>query len=178
QHVGVALGLPGKLVRQLEETILMCVAEGRTVRMPQPLAVGSHQMRATAGPIFNSEGRVDEVVLVLSDISDSVAVQEKLYHEVHHDALTGLPNRTLLTRRITDAVGRAMQSGEMAALLFVDIDHFNRINDSFGHYIGDAILIEVAHRLQEVLAKAERVARWGGDEYVVLLDDVAGREAA
>ena len=178
QHVGVALGLPGKLVRQLEEMLLMCVAEGRTVRMPQPLAVGSHQMRATAAPIFSSEGRVDEVVLVLSDISDSVAAHEKLYHEAHHDALTGLPNRTLLTRRITDAVSRAMQGGEVAALLFVDIDHFNRINDSFGHYIGDAILIEVAHRLQEVLAKAERVARWGGDEYVVLLDDVASREAA
>ncbi|HWV18133.1 MAG TPA: EAL domain-containing protein [Rhodocyclaceae bacterium] len=177
QHVGVALGLPGKLVRQLEEMLLMCVAEGRTVRMPQPLAVGSHQMRATAAPIFSSEGRVDEVVLVLSDISDSVAAHEKLYHEARHDALTGLPNRTLLTCRITDAVSRAMQGGEVAALLFVDIDHFNRINDSFGHYIGDAILIEVAHRLQEVLGKAERVARWGGDEYVVLLDDVASREA-
>lgn len=178
QHVGVALGLPGKRVRQLEEMILMCVTEGRTVRMPQPLAVGSHQMRATAAPIFGNEARVDEVVLVLSDISDSVAAQEQLYHDVHHDALTGLPNRTLLTRRITDAVSRAMQSDEVAALLFVDIDHFNRINDSFGHYIGDAILIEVAHRLQQVVAKAERVARWGGDEYVVLLDDVGSREAA
>src|SRR5690606_18373591 len=97
QHVGVALGLSGKRVRQLEELVLMCVAEGRTVRMPQPLAVGNHQMRATAAPIFSSEGRVDEVVLVLSDISDSVAAHEKLYHEVHHDALTGLPNRVLLT---------------------------------------------------------------------------------
>jgi len=178
QHIGVALGLPGKLMRQVEEMILQCVTEGRTVRMPQPLAVGSHQMRATAGPIFNNEGRVDEVVLVLSDISESVAAHEKLYHEVHHDALTGLPNRVLLTRHITDAVSRAMQGGEVAALLFVDVDHFNRINDSFGHYIGDAILIEVAHRLQAVIGKAEHVARWGGDEYVVLLDDISGREAA
>lgn len=178
QHVGVALGLPGKLTRQLEEMIQQCVSGGQTVRLPSPLAVGSHQMRATAGPIFNNDGRVDEAVLVLSDISDSVAAHEKLYHEVHHDALTGLPNRVLLTRHITDAVSRAMQGGEMAALLFIDVDHFNRINDSFGHYIGDAILIEVAHRLQTVVGKAERVARWGGDEYVVLLDDIAGREAA
>src|SRR5690606_38645353 len=178
QHVGVALGLSGKRVRQLEELVLMCVAEGRTVRMPQPLAVGNHQMRATAAPIFSSEGRVDEVVLVLSDISDSVAAHEKLYHEVHHDALTGLPNRVLVTGRMTEAAGGAVQTGEMAALLFADVDHFNRINDSFGHYIGDAILIEVAHRLQEVVGKAERVARWGGDEYVVLLDEIGGREAA
>ncbi|MDE2599603.1 MAG: EAL domain-containing protein [Rhodocyclaceae bacterium] len=178
QHAGVALGLPGKLMRQLEEMVLQCVAEGSTVRLPQPLAVGSHQMRATAGPIFGSEGCVDEVVLVLSDISESVAAHDKLYHEVHHDALTGLPNRALLTRHIADAVSRAMQGGEVAALLFVDIDHFNRINDSFGHYIGDAILIETAHRLQTVVGKVARVARWGGDEYVVLLDDISGREAA
>jgi diguanylate cyclase (GGDEF)-like protein len=177
QHVGVALGLPGKAMRQLEAAIQQCASEGRTVRAPQPLAIGKHQMRATTGPIFNNEGQVEEVVLALSDISDSIAEQNKLYYEATHDALTGLPNRALLVKRITEAVSHAMQNDGMAAVLFVDIDHFNRINDSFGHYIGDAILIEVAHRLQSAAGKPDCVARWGGDEYVLLLEDVAGREA-
>ena len=177
QHVGVALGLPGKAVRELEEIIRRCVDEGSTVRAAQPLAIGKHQMRATTGPIFSSEGRVEEVVLALSDVSDSVAEKDRLYYDATHDALTGLPNRALLTKRITEAVSQAMQNDGMAALLFVDIDHFNRINDSFGHYIGDAILIEVAHRLQGVLDKPDCVARWGGDEYVVLVEDAASRDA-
>jgi diguanylate cyclase (GGDEF)-like protein len=178
QHVGVALGLPGKTTRELEEIIQQCAGEGRTVRAAQPLAIGAHQMRATAGPIFSSEARVEEVVLALSDVSDAVAEQDKLYYDATHDALTGLPNRALLTRRITEAVSQAMQNDAMAALLFVDVDHFNRINDSFGHYIGDAILIEVAHRLQTVAGKPECVARWGGDEYVVLLENIADRDTA
>lgn len=177
QHVGVALGMPGKTIRELEEIIRQCVDQGRTVRAPQPMAIGKHQMRATTGPIFSKEGRVEEVVLALSDVSDSVAEQDKLYYDATHDALTGLPNRALLMKRITEAVSQAMQNDGLAALLFVDIDHFNRINDSFGHYIGDAILIEVAHRLQNVLGQPECVARWGGDEYVVLVEAAASRDA-
>ena len=177
QHVGVALGLPGKLMRQLEEIIQQCANEGCTVRATQPLPIGKHQMRATTGPIFGSDGKVEEVVLALSDISDSVAEQDKLYYDATHDALTGLPNRALLLKHITEAVSKAMQNDGIAALLFVDIDHFNRINDSFGHYIGDAILIEVAHRLQDVIGKPDCVARWGGDEYVVLVEDADSRDA-
>lgn len=178
QHVCVALGLTGMAARRLEEMLASCAERACSVRDSQSFAVGKHQMRATVGPIFGVDGRVDELVLVLSDVSEAVAAHDKLYHAVHHDALTGLPNRALLTRHIGEAVSQAMQGQGMAALLFVDIDHFNRINDTFGHYIGDAILIEVAHRLQNVIGKPERVARWGGDEYVVLLDGIAGREAA
>lgn len=178
QHVCVALGLGGKEARRIEEMLAECAQRGCGVRGTQPFAVGSHQMRATVGPIFGAEGQVDEVVLVLSDVSEAVAAHERLYHAVHHDALTGLPNRVLLTRHMGEAVSRAMQGDGMAALLFIDVDHFNRINDSFGHYIGDAILIEVAHRLQTVVAAPERVARWGGDEYVVLLDRIADRDTA
>ena len=178
QHAGVALGLAGKMVRQLEEAVQQCASEGRTVRTEQPLSVGKQQMRVTIGPIFNNEGVVEEVVLALHDVSEAVAAHDKLYFEATHDALTGLPNRALLLRRITEAVSHAMQNDGMAALLFVDIDHFNRINDSFGHYIGDAILIEVAHRLQAVVGKPDCVARWGGDEYVVLLEDIPDRDTA
>lgn len=177
QHIGVALGLPGKQSRLLEELVMQCAGEGRTVRAPQPMAIGTHQMRITAGPIFTNEGKVEAVVLALSDVSDTVAAHDKLYHEATHDALTGLPNRALLIKRITEAVSQAMQNDGMAALLFVDIDHFNRINDSFGHYIGDAILIEVAHRLQAVLGRTDCVARWGGDEYVILIENASGRDA-
>lgn len=176
QHVGVALGLTGKAMRLLEDLVQQCATEGRTVRAEQPMAIATKQMRITAGPIFNNVGEVEAVVLALSDVSDAVAAHAKLYHDATHDALTGLPNRTLLLKRITEAVSHAMQNDGLAALLFVDIDHFNRINDSFGHYIGDAILIEVAHRLQAVLDVPDCVARWGGDEYVVLLDKPGSRD--
>lgn len=176
QHVGVALGLTGKAMRLLEDLVQQCATEGRTVRAEQPMTVATKQMRITAGPIFNNVGEVEAVVLALSDISDAVAAHAKLYHEATHDALTGLPNRALLLKRITEAVSHAMQNDGLAALLFVDIDHFNRINDSFGHYIGDAILIEVAHRLQAVLGVPDCVARWGGDEYVVLIERSGSRD--
>lgn len=176
QHVGVALGMTGKTMRLLEDLVLQCAAEGRTVRVEQPMAIANKQMRVTAGPIFNNVGEVEAVVLALSDVSDTVAAHDKLYHEATHDALTGLPNRTLLLKRITEAVSSAMQNDGLAALLFVDIDHFNRINDSFGHYIGDAILIEVAHRLQAALGVPDCVARWGGDEYVVLIENPGSRD--
>ena len=176
QHVCVALGLSGKVTRQLEDVIRQCAEACHIVRAQQPLPIGSHQMRVTAGPIFDNEGKVEEVVLALSDISETVAANAKLYHDATHDALTGLPNRALLTRHVAEAVSSAMQGNGMAAILFIDVDHFNRINDSFGHYIGDAILIEVAHRLRAVVDRPERVARWGGDEYVVLLDAISSRD--
>ncbi|HTJ95849.1 MAG TPA: EAL domain-containing protein [Rhodocyclaceae bacterium] len=177
QHISVAFGLPGQTARQLEELISQCASEGRTVRAEPHLSINGRQMRVTAGPIFDSESHVEEVVLALTDISETVAAHKKLFHDANHDPLTGLPSRGLLIKRIAEAISHAMQHDGLAAVLFIDIDHFNRINDSLGHYIGDAILAETARRLVKVIGDENRVSRWGGDEYVVLLDQADDRES-
>jgi diguanylate cyclase (GGDEF)-like protein len=177
QHVSIAFGLPGQAARQLEELIGQCATEGRTVRAEHHLSINGRQMRITAGPIFGSDNRVEEVVLALTDISETVAAHKKLFHDANHDSLTGLPSRGLLIKRVAEAISHAMQHEGLAAVLFIDIDHFNRINDSLGHFTGDAILAETARRLVKVIGDENRVSRWGGDEYVVLLDHIDDRES-
>lgn len=176
QHVSVAFGLNELTTRQLEQLIRTCADTASTLRAEQPLTLNQHQLRVTAGPIVAIDGQVDEVVLALTDITETVAAHQRLYHEATHDALTGLPNRSLLVKRIAEAISQAMQHDGLAAVLFVDIDHFNRINDSLGHHTGDEILQQTGRRLVEVIGHNSQVSRWGGDEYVILLEQVRDAE--
>jgi diguanylate cyclase (GGDEF)-like protein len=96
--------------------------------------------------------------------------QAQITHNALHDALTDLPNRTLLLERTAQAVARSRRSGTLIALLMVDIDHFKYINDSLGHSVGDQVLIEVGKRFCTVVRPDDTVARLGGDEFVVLCD--------
>jgi predicted signal transduction protein with EAL and GGDEF domain len=101
--------------------------------------------------------------------------EAQLAHVALHDSLTGLPNRRMLIDRITSALERADQSGEEVGILFCDLDDFKRVNDTAGHAAGDAVLIEAATRLQSVLRAGDSIARVGGDEFVVVLED-GGRD--
>jgi diguanylate cyclase (GGDEF)-like protein len=94
----------------------------------------------------------------------------QLRHQTLHDALTGLPNRALVLDRATQLLVRARREGTVAAALFLDLDGFKAVNDSFGHHVGDALLCAVASRLQAVLRASETIARLGGDEFVVLAE--------
>tara|TARA_R110001599_G_scaffold15550_5_gene64924 strand:+ start:307 stop:2415 length:2109 start_codon:yes stop_codon:yes gene_type:complete len=96
---------------------------------------------------------------------------EQLYHRANFDALTQLPNRHLLTENIANAIERSKHSGSHLALMFLDLDRFKVINDSLGHFMGDKLLIEVAKKLQQKLNSNEVVGRWGGDEFVILVED-------
>jgi diguanylate cyclase (GGDEF)-like protein len=98
-------------------------------------------------------------------------------HRAFHDALTGLPNRPLFLDRLEHALARAPRSGAGAAVLFLDIDRFKSVNDRFGHAAGDDLLIAVARRLEECIRPADSVARFGGDEFAVLVEDVADDQA-
>jgi diguanylate cyclase (GGDEF)-like protein len=99
-------------------------------------------------------------------------------HQALHDALTGLPNRVLFRDRIEQALAAGRRSGELAAVMLMDLDHFKEINDTLGHHHGDRLLQEVAQRLQATLRDSDTVARLGGDEFGVLLPRVATPEAA
>jgi diguanylate cyclase (GGDEF)-like protein len=102
----------------------------------------------------------------------------QLAHRALHDALTGLPNRRLLLDRVAHAISRLDRSGTAIALLFLDLDRFKQVNDSFGHEAGDRVLVEVATRLHASVRPSDTLARLGGDEFVILCEDIEGEAQA
>jgi diguanylate cyclase (GGDEF)-like protein/PAS domain S-box-containing protein len=113
---------------------------------------------------------------VARDISERKQYEEELRHQATHDMLTGLPNRTLLDDRLKAEINRAIRQEQHFALIFLDLDNFKRINDSLGHPAGDKLLREVSARLQACLRPNDTVARYGGDEFVVVGGDLGSVE--
>ncbi len=106
---------------------------------------------------------------IVRDIRDRIEAQARIRHLAHHDPLTGLPNRTAFDERAQALLAQAQQLNQALALLFIDLDHFTRVNDSLGHPVGDMLLETVAQRITATLRGADLVARFGGDEFVLLL---------
>jgi diguanylate cyclase len=107
-------------------------------------------------------------VFAFRDLTDRKRDEARIRHLAHHDALTNLPNRSLLNQRLTDVLAEASKSNTTLSLLYLDLDYFKPVNDQFGHAAGDALLIEVARRLQAELRTGDMVARMGGDEFVIV----------
>jgi len=129
----------------------------------------------------NSAGQWSFVV-TLRDISDRIQAQEQLLWQATHDSLTGLPNRSLMRERLEHALDRSVRSGKNVALLFVDLDGFKLINDTYGHDVGDELIKAVGNTLLETVRAGDTVARFGGDEFVILCenlnsDDIVGYQA-
>jgi diguanylate cyclase (GGDEF)-like protein/PAS domain S-box-containing protein len=127
----------------------------------------------SSAPMKNDDGDVIGAVIVLRDVSVARAITEKLAYAAHHDALTGLPNRLLLESRVTQAIALATRHNCEAAVLFLDLDGFKLINDTFGHAVGDQLLESVARLLQQCVRSTDTVGRFGGDEFVVLLSEIS-----
>jgi len=124
-------------------------------------------------PVNDKDGREVGNVVVFRDVSAVRAIASQLSHSASHDFLTGLPNRMLLLDRIGQAMNLAQRSGKRLAVLFLDLDGFKHINDSLGHLIGDKLLQSVATRLVDCVRGSDTVSRQGGDEFVVLLAEMA-----
>lgn len=128
----------------------------------------------TASPIIVDD-KLRGSVAVYTDISELAAAREKVRHLAHHDALTGLPNRRLFEERFTQALHLAQRNEFHLSLMIFDLDNLKEINDTYGHHIGDSVLKNVGERLTGLLRESDTVARWGGDEFTILLFNISSR---
>ena len=125
------------------------------------------------------ERRVAERTLALQEeIAQRKGLTERLAHLAMHDSLTELPNRVLFQEHLEQALAQALRSGNPGAVMFLDVDHFKQINDTLGHQLGDQMLIEFARRVRSAVRKGDVVARHGGDEFLVLVQDLEKPEDA
>ena len=181
QPLHVVLRLEADGLAMLGSAVEECLHMAREVRpahlLNLPCSGGSiRSMRASVSPLRDPESRLEGAVIVLSDVTDSVASASRLQYAATHDALTGLPNRALLQDRLALALARAQRLGSTVAILFLDLDRFKRINDSLGHTLGDEVLKVTAQRLAAICRSTDFVVRWGGDEFVVVMEDASGAE--
>ncbi len=164
--------LPAESAEPIMETLLKTLSTG----MPQRL---EYSLKVPAGEIFfegnttcieREEGAV--VVWQARDITRRKAAEEGLSRLAKYDQLTGLSNRGLMVHRLQQALARCRRTGSFGALLFIDLDRFKDVNDSFGHLLGDQLLTGIAERLRQLIRTEDLAARFGGDEFVLLLEDV------
>lgn len=127
---------------------------------------------SNALPIRDKNDQVIGIKGNAKDITEHKQVEDNVRQLAFYDVLTGLPNRRLLTDRLTQAMSASKRSGRFGAVMFLDLDNFKPLNDQYGHGMGDLMLIEVARRLTDSVREIDTVARLGGDEFVVLLNEL------
>ncbi len=134
---------------------------------------------ACISPVKDSEGQITHFMAIKEDITERKAAEENLREKekhlnylAHHDTLTGLPNRMIFQDRLRHAIDQAQRAHQKVALLLLDLDRFKNINDSLGHDVGDKLLKQVARRIESCVGDSDRVARFGGDEFVIFLENV------
>jgi diguanylate cyclase (GGDEF)-like protein/PAS domain S-box-containing protein len=166
-----------------ETTTELAILQIRAVHLPSSCILIRRDgleipIEDSIAPIHDREGNAIGAVIVFRDVSVAQAMAKQMTHSAEHDFLTGLPNRMLLNDRIGQAIASARRRKKQVAVLFLDLDGFKHINDSLGHPIGDKLLQSIGKRLTAAVRGADTVSRQGGDEFVVLLADLALAEDA
>jgi diguanylate cyclase (GGDEF)-like protein/PAS domain S-box-containing protein len=125
--------------------------------------------------VLDHAGKARNYVAVFSDISKAKQAEEKLYYLANHDSLTGLPNRMSFSEQLDRSIERAKRSRASISIVYVDLDRFKIINDTLGHAVGDLYLKKLAERMQSALRRQDTLARWGGDEFIIALEDAGSQ---
>ena len=177
----IAAVIPADRANELAEILARVGADERiqhyeTVRLHKDGSI--LDVSVTISPLFNAAGEVVGVSTIARDITRQKRMQELLAHRALHDALTNLPNRVLLRDRIEGALARAERHSSGIAVFFLDLDGFKVLNDTHGHAGGDEILRVIADRLREAVRADDTVARFGGDEFVIVCHEILNEERA
>jgi diguanylate cyclase (GGDEF)-like protein/PAS domain S-box-containing protein len=174
---GDALTAPDFLLMPAREAM----RTGRTIREDDARFRGKNSgtvpVAYTASAVM-SRGMPSGAVIAFRDITERKAFEDELHHHACYDSLTGLANRRLLVERLDQALRRSALDRKAHALIFIDVDRFKSINDSLGHVTGDRVLVAIGARLKGVVRSHDLLARFGGDEFVVLIEDVTGVDIA
>lgn len=138
---------------------------------------GVRTMESRSSVIRNHKGKVARVIVVSHDITERKQLEYQIHQMAFHDTLTRLPNRRMLNDRLSQAMAASARSGYYGAVMFLDLDNFKPLNDKHGHDVGDLLLIEVAERLKRCVREMDTVARFGGDEFIVMISELATGKA-
>jgi diguanylate cyclase (GGDEF)-like protein/PAS domain S-box-containing protein len=175
--------IDGATRKTARDPMEMAVEENRTVGLTVNCVLIRRDgfesaIEDSAAPIHDRAGHITGAVIVFHDVSAARAMSSQMTHSAQHDPVTNLPNRLLLSDRITQAIALARRQNRPIAVIFMDLDRFKYINDSLGHATGDKLLQSVSRRLLANVRGSDTVSRLGGDEFVVLLSEIASPEDA
>jgi diguanylate cyclase (GGDEF)-like protein len=158
-EAGIKLVLSDKKVRDFELTA--CAKDGKIT-----------EVSYNASTFYDQNGILQGVFAAARDITKHKEAEMKILNFAFHDPLTQLPNRRMLNERLSQAMAASKRTGQYGALIFLDLDLFKTLNDTYGHNTGDLLLIEVAHRISSCVREVDIVTRFGGDEFVVILSNL------
>lgn len=166
-------------VKALEEAFYKATVDGKPFQL---LLKALHVERGwiwtelKGTPVFDQHQQFRHMVFIARDMSKQKEYEEKLKYYAYHDALTGLPNRRYIRKCISKAMNQLNEEDKKFSIVLLDIDNFKNINDSYGHEVGDKVIVEFANRIQKAFEDVGTVARLGGDEFIALLHDVQSEE--
>ena len=132
----------------------------------------------TIAVVKDDKNKIQNFIAVYTNLKEIIKMEEKAEYLAYHDSLTQLPNRAQFERQIEDILALSKVNNEMVAVLFIDLDRFKVINDTLGHHVGDGILVEIAKRVNRVLEKSDVLARIGGDEFVIIMNNIKEKKYA